>query len=98
MILKQVLGDEVHFVMMCPQFQKERGNLADNVAKLYPNINHLRAWNQFTWLTSQKDKDCLSWIATFLLKVSNRNQNHKVSYCIRPATHVQVDFWLIFDL
>ena len=65
---KQVLGDEVHFVMMCPQFQEKSENLENNVAKLYPNIKHLSIWNTLIWLLSQEDKDCLNWIATFVSK------------------------------
>ena len=65
---KHVLGDELHFVMICPQFQKKRENLEDNVAKLYPNIKYLSVSNKFTWLLSQEDKDCLNWTATFLSK------------------------------
>ena len=34
----KVLGDEVHFVMMCPQFQEDRKCLESKIANLYPNV------------------------------------------------------------
>ena len=64
----QVLGDEVHFVMMCPQFQEDRKRLETKIVNLFPNVIQLSVWNKFIWLLSQEDKNCLNLVATFLLK------------------------------
>ena len=66
----QVLEDEVHFVMMCPQFQEDRKFLETKIANVYPNVNQLSVWNKFIWLFSQEDKHCLNLVTTFLLKCS----------------------------
>ena len=64
----QVLGDEAHFVMICPQFQEDRKCLETKIANVYPNVKQLNAWNKFVWLVSQEDKYCLNLVAAFLLK------------------------------
>ena len=64
----QVLGDEVHFVMICPQFQDDRKCLEIKIANVYPNVKRLNAWNKFIWLLSQEDKYCLNLVATYLSK------------------------------
>ena len=64
----QVLGGEVHFVMMCPQFQEDRKCLETKVANVYPNVNQLGAWNKFICSLSQEDNYCLNLAATFSLK------------------------------
>ena len=64
----QVLGDEIHFVMICPQFQEDRKCLENKIANVYPNVNQLSVQNKFIWLLSQEDKHCLNLIASFLLK------------------------------
>ena len=64
----QVLGDEVHFVMICPQFQEDRKCLETKIANVYPNVKQLNAWNKLVWLVSQEDKYCLNLVAAFLLK------------------------------
>ena len=65
---KQVLGDEVHFVMMCPQFHEDRKCLETRIVNLFPNVIQLSVWNKFIWLLSQEDKNCLNLVANFLLK------------------------------
>ena len=46
----QVLGDEVHFVMICPQFQDDGKCLEIKIANVYPNVKRLNAWNKFICL------------------------------------------------
>ena len=65
---KQVLGDEVHFVMMCPQFHEDRKCLETRIVNLFLNVIQLSVWNKFIWLLSQEDKSCLNLVANFLLK------------------------------
>ena len=65
----QVLGDEVHFVIMCSQFHEDRKRLETRIVNLFPNvILQLSVWNKFIWLQSQEDKSCLNMVANFLLK------------------------------
>ena len=64
----QVLGDEIHSVMICPQFQEDRKCLKNKIGNVYPNVNQLSVQNEFIWLLSQEDKHCLNLIASFLLK------------------------------
>ena len=65
---KQVLGDEIHFVMMCPQFHEDRQCLETRIVNLFPNVIQLSVWNKFIWLLSQEDKSCLNLVANFLSK------------------------------
>ena len=62
----QDLGDEVHFVMMCPQFQEERKRLETKIVNSFPNVIQLSVWNKFVWMLSQEDKRCLNLVANFL--------------------------------
>ena len=64
----QVIEDEVHFVISCPQFQDERKCLETKIANVYPNVKRLTALNKFIWLLSQEDKYCLNLVAAFLFK------------------------------
>ena len=64
----KTIGDEIHFVMVCPQFQEERKLLETKIADLYPNANQLSVHNKVIWLLSEEDKYCLNLIATFFLK------------------------------
>ena len=64
----KTIGDEIHFVMVCPQFQEERKLLETKIADLYPNVSQLNVHNKFIWLLSQEDKYCLNSSATFFLQ------------------------------
>ena len=64
----QVLGDEVHLVMMCRQFPEDRKRLETRIVNLFPNVIQLNVWNKFTWLLSQEDKNCLNLVINFLSK------------------------------
>ena len=39
----EVLGDEVHFVILCPQFQEDRKRLATKIANSSRTLHHLNA-------------------------------------------------------
>ena len=64
----KTIGNEIHFVMVCPQFQEERKFLETKIADLYPNVSQLSVQNKFIWLLSQEDKYCLNLLAAFFLK------------------------------
>ena len=38
----KIIGDEIHFVMVCPQFQEERKLHETKIADFYPNVSHLK--------------------------------------------------------
>ena len=64
----KTIGDEIHFVMVVPQFQEERKLLETKIGDLYLNVSQLNVHNKFIWLLSQEDKCCLNLVVTYSVK------------------------------
>ncbi len=69
----KVLGDEIHFLMICPLFEKERHDLLNKIQEIYPTLN-LSTYNKFVWLLSQEDAKCLNFLSTQVNKCFKKKE------------------------
>ena len=59
-----VIGDEMHFLLKCPKFDKERNDLLEKSYHGYPNVLSLSPIDLFTYLMSSEN-DIIISVAKF---------------------------------
>ena len=60
-----VVEDEVHFLVTCPLFAKDREAMLTSICAKFPSIRMLSEKNLFIWLLSQEDVYCLERVGKF---------------------------------
>ena len=63
-----VVEDEIHFLVTCPLFAKEREAMLDPICAKFPSIRTLSEKNLFIWLLSQEDIYCIEMVGKFCSK------------------------------
>ena len=60
-----VVEDEIHFLLTCPLYQKDRRDMLEQIFSKFPSNRPLGTKNLFIWLLCQEDNICLRILANY---------------------------------
>ena len=73
--------DEYHFTMVCSLYEKERSEMIENVAKIYPRVKNYDKNQLFTWIMANLDPSVIKIVTKYIhkcfikrLETSNKSQ------------------------
>ena len=81
----QAVEDELHFLLHCPFYMKERDFMLQKIEQRYPNVKILSDENKFIWIMSQEDDDCIQWVATYIHKAMEKRSVNVNNILIKPT-------------
>ena len=62
----QAVEDEEHFLLHCPFYLKQRTKLYGKLRQMHYNINETNDVEEFTWLLSQENNNCIHWVSMYI--------------------------------
>ncbi len=68
--------DEMHFVLVCPLFKKERLDMLQIIFRKFPNTELLTNENLFFWIMSQEQYELIKLLGKFCTKAFNARKRY----------------------
>ena len=62
----QAVEDEIHFILHCPYYAKQRQRLFEKLTQIHYDLYLLEDSAKFIWLLSQENNNCVHWLGNFI--------------------------------
>ena len=62
----QAVEDEIHFLLHCPYYAKQRQRLFEKLTQMHYDLYLLEDSAKFIWLLSQENNNCVHWLGNFV--------------------------------
>ena len=82
----QAVEDEIHFLLHCPYYTKQREHLFEKLTQMHYDLNLLEDSDKFLWLLSQENNNCVHWLSNLIFSATKIRKDYLESTWHAPTS------------
>ena len=82
----QAVEDEIHFLLHCPYYTKQRERLFEKLTQMHYVLHLLEDSDKFIWLLSQENNNCVHWLSNFIFSATKIRKDYLESTWHAPRS------------